>query len=199
MLNKARQGLRLISKYFLVEKMIKLSTAFFYSRLYYGARVCLSSGLSAQLKKKLWQSSSKMLKIVQKDWQGQHSFKTLHKISNRATPEMWLNYITARAIFDVINSGVPEDNMTENYLNSERHQGLQFTRSNKIKIGFNCLSIRLQKVLLALKDCTLQETKMVFKLRCKKLFITDELRKLWNNHCNTFIEKFNFKIQLKQL
>ena len=33
--NKARQGLRLISKYFLVEEMIKLSTVLFYSRLYY--------------------------------------------------------------------------------------------------------------------------------------------------------------------
>ena len=52
---KAIQGLRLISKYFSVEEMIKLSTALFYSKLYYGARVCLTSGLSAQLKKKVWQ------------------------------------------------------------------------------------------------------------------------------------------------
>ena len=69
--------------------MIKLATALFYSRLYYKARVWLTSALSALLKKKLWQTSSKILKICQKDWFGKHSFKTLNKMSNRATPELW--------------------------------------------------------------------------------------------------------------
>jgi hypothetical protein len=64
-----------------------LSTALFHSNLYYGAKIWLASALSATLKKKLWQTS-KMLKICQKDWQRQYSFKTLRKISGRATPEM---------------------------------------------------------------------------------------------------------------
>ena len=37
---------------------------------------------------KLWQLYSKMLRIVQKNWQRLHSFKTLHKMSN---PELWSN------------------------------------------------------------------------------------------------------------
>ncbi len=60
------------------EVVSNVKIKFFYSRLYY-----------VTLKKKLWQASSKMLKICQKDWQRHYSFRTLHKISCRATPEMW--------------------------------------------------------------------------------------------------------------
>jgi hypothetical protein len=128
--NKAKQALRIISKFFSSQEMVKLSTALFYSRLYYGAKVWLSSALSVTLKK----ASSKMLKICQKDWQGQFSYKTLHKISGKATPEMWSNYSAACGMYIVITTCVPEDtfvNLTENFLNSERSQGLQFTRSNR--------------------------------------------------------------------
>ncbi len=102
-------------------------------------KVWLSSALSVTLKKKLWQASSRMLKICQKDLQGQFSFKTLHKISGRATPEMWSNYSAACGM---IISSHHEDtfvNLTVNFLNSERSQGLQFTRSNRLKIGFNVM------------------------------------------------------------
>jgi hypothetical protein len=81
--------------------MVKLPTALFNSRLYYGAKIWLSSALYVTLKKKLWQASSKMLKICQKDWQRQFSFKTLHKISGRATPEMWSNYSAACGMYNV--------------------------------------------------------------------------------------------------
>jgi hypothetical protein len=178
--NKAKQALRIISRYFSPQEMVKLSTALFYSRLYYGAKIWLSSALSATLKKKLWQTSSKMLKICQKDWQGQYSFKMLHKMSKRATPEMWSNYSTACGMYNVITTSVPEDtfvNLTENFLNSERNQGLQFTRSNRLKIGFNCLSNRLQKISFSLRNNSLQDSNVVFKMKCKKLFITDELAK----------------------
>jgi hypothetical protein len=57
--------------------------------------------MSAILKKKLWQTS-KMLKICQKEWQGLASFKMLHKISIRETPEMWLNYSAACVMYNVI-------------------------------------------------------------------------------------------------
>jgi hypothetical protein len=141
--------LRIISRYFSPQEMVELLTPLFYSILYYEAKIWLSSALSATLKKKLWQKSSKMLKIYQKDWQGQYSFKMFHKISKRATPEMWSNYSAACGMYNVITTNVPEDtfvHLTENFLNSKINQGLQFTRSNRLKIGFNCLLYRLQKI-----------------------------------------------------
>jgi hypothetical protein len=62
--NKIKQGLRLVNRYFTKEEMVKLSTSLFYSRLYYGAKVWLHAGVSATIKKKLWQASSRMLKTV---------------------------------------------------------------------------------------------------------------------------------------
>jgi hypothetical protein len=95
---------------------------------------------------------------------------------------MWANYSTACSMFDVVSTGIPEDivvNMTENFLNSARNEGLLFTRSNKIKIGFNCLSNRLQKVSSVLKnDNWMRESKISFKLKCKRVFILDELQKM---------------------
>jgi hypothetical protein len=70
--NKVKQALRIISRYFSPQEMVKLSTALFYFGvflLYYGEKIWLSFALSANLKNKLWQTSSKMLKICQKDWQ----------------------------------------------------------------------------------------------------------------------------------
>jgi hypothetical protein len=81
--------------------------------------------LSAILKEKLWQESSKMLKICQKDWQGQFSFETLHKISDRATPKIRSNYSAACGMYNVITMCLLEDtfvNLTKNFLNSERSQ-----------------------------------------------------------------------------
>jgi hypothetical protein len=104
----------------------------------------------------------------------------LHKMSKRATTEMWSIYSTACGMYNVITTSFPEDtfvNLTENFLNSERNQGLQFTRSNRLKIGFNCLSNRLQKISFSLKNNSLQDSNVVFKMKCKKLFITDELEK----------------------
>ena len=50
-INKAKQALKIILGFFFNKKMIKLSMALFYSRLYYGAKILLSSALSAPLKK----------------------------------------------------------------------------------------------------------------------------------------------------
>ena len=71
------------------EVVLNVKIKFFHSRLYYGAKIWLSSALSVTLKKKLWPASSKKLKICQKDWQGHYSSRILHKILCRATPEMW--------------------------------------------------------------------------------------------------------------
>ena len=105
--NKIKQGLCLVGKYFTKEEMVKMSTCLFYSRLYYGARVWLHAGLSAILKKKLWQTSSRMLRIAQKDWNYAKSFIDLHKDARRATPEMWSNYVHCCALFDVVMNGKP--------------------------------------------------------------------------------------------
>jgi hypothetical protein len=176
--NKVKQGLRLVNRYFTKEEMVKLSTSLFYSRLYYGAKVWLHAGVSAIIKKKLWQASSRMLKIVQKDWNGEKSFQELHKISKRATPKMWSNYVHCCALYDVVTTRKPNlllSKLMENNLVEQRFQGLVFTKSNKIKIGLNCLSNRVTNVSRRLNFNWLMLSKTVFKLKCKKMMINDVL------------------------
>ena len=176
--NKVKQGLRLVSKFFTKEEMVKLSTGLFYSRLYYGARVWLHAGLSAIVKRKLWQASSRMLKIAQKDYNNEKSFQELHKESKRATPKMWCNYVHCCALYDVVVSGKPnvlQCRLMENSLVEQRFQGLKFTKSNRLKIGANCLSNRVMYVSHKLNFNWLMYSKTMFKMQCKKLMINDEL------------------------
>ena len=177
--NKIKQGLRLVGKYFTKEEMVKISTSLFYSRLYYGAKVWLHAGLSAAIKKKLWQASSRMLRITQKDWNCEKSFEELHKITRRATPKMWSNYVHCCALFDVVENGKPSillSKLMENNLVEQRFDGLIFTRSNRLKIGMNCLSNRLMYVSCQLNFNWLMYSKTAFKVKCKTMMIKEALK-----------------------
>ena len=176
--NKVKQGLRIVSKYFTKEEMVKISTALFYSRLYYGARVWLHSGINSTLKRKLWQASSRMLQIALKDWNHERSFMDLHKEARRATPEMWSNYVHCCAMFDIVISGKPNVllcNLMCNSLVEQRFKGLKFTRSNRLKIGMNCLSNHLVHVSRQLDFNWVMLSKTAFKIRCKELMIKNVL------------------------
>ena len=90
---------------------------------------------------------------------------------------MWSKYSTAIAMWDLVNNQVPESVLLKTMMNSlyeERRQGLLFTRSNTSKIGFNCLSNRLQVVSKALKVSWQDMKKDQFKVYCKKQFVLSE-------------------------
>ena len=174
--NKAKQALSLVRKYFTEEEMIKLATAYFYSTLYYGAKIWLSSTISAVIKKKLWQLSSYMLRLVDGWCYERQSFEALHQKYNRASPMDWCNYTTAVAMWNVVINQVPSCahlKMMHNVLHQERRQGILFTRSNQTKIGFNCISNRLQVVSSKLHLNWQDMSDTAFKAMCKKVFITN--------------------------
>ena len=179
--NKAKQGISLIRRYFTEEETIKLATAYFYSTLYYGAKIWLTSGLSAVTKKRLWQISAGMLRIVEGKRHSRLSYVELHKKYKRATPTMWGKYTTALAMWELVNYQMPEATLIHAVLNrqyQERRSGMLFTRSNRRKIGFNCLSNRLQAVSKALKVDWHDMSKETFKAYCKKTLIIEELNKI---------------------
>ena len=176
--NRAKQGLSLIARFFTSEELLKLATAYFYGRLYYGAKIWLHSGICNILKKKLWQSSSYMLQTVNKINTLGMSYMDLHKKYNRATPRMWNDYVTALAMYDLIcgkSTTTNQVNVSLNVLHSDRRPGPLFTRSNQRKIGFNCISNRLQIVSNKLNFDWTVLSKSCFKKYCKKTFIIDNL------------------------
>ena len=176
--NRAKQGLQIIAKYFSKEELLKLATAYFYSRLYFGAKVWLISTLAVGLKKLLLQSSSRMLQIVDKDYQRVNSYVNLHKKYKRALPEMWGNYMTACALHHVLVTQSPSiivNGLTNNVLHERRRQGTKFTRSNEKKIGFNCLFNRVQFVTGKMNFNWMDLSPTLLKSKCKQLFIMDAL------------------------
>ena len=177
--NKAKQGLSIIRKYFTQKEMLRLSTAFFYSTLYYGSKIWLVSTLNGHIKKQLWQISSRMLCLVERHRDRMCSFMNLHIKYNRASPNMWCNYVTAVAMWDLLNNQTPEATFLSammNILFQGRREGILFTRNNKKKIGFNCLSNRLQSVSQKLKMNWQDMDKVPFKRLCKEIFIERELK-----------------------
>ena len=179
--NNAKQAIKLISRYFNSEELLKLATAYFYSRLYYGAKVWLISTMNAGLKKKIWQASSRMLRIVAKDYLGLRSFLDLHKCYLRATPEMWSNYSMACGMYNLVCRQSPEQVvpfLMINALHSTRQKSYIFTRSNATKIGFNCLSNRLQLVSNRVKFSWQDMSFETFKARCKDIFINKPLNQI---------------------
>ena len=179
--NKAKQAIKLISVYFTSDELSMLATAYFYSKLYYGARVWLIKSLSARLTLLLWQNSSCMLKIVAKDYCGAFSFLDLHRKYRRATPLMWSNYSNTCAMFNVVCHNTPNyvvPSTILNVLHSTRQLSYTFTRSNQTKIGFNCLSNRFQLVSTRLKQDWSKMSFNTFKICCKREFINEPLDRL---------------------
>ena len=179
--NRAKQALGQIAKYFEKEELLKLATAYFYSRLYYGAKIWLMTTLASTLILKLWQTSSRMLRIVDNNRVRPLSYANLHKKYKRATPSMWCQYTTALAMREVVCNNIPltcVPFVAINQLHNDRAKGMKFTRTNKLKIGFNCLSNRLQCVSKLVEiDCQ-NVSKETFKKYCKQLLINDALQKL---------------------
>ena len=82
-------------------------------------------------------------------------------------------------MWDLINNQAPEVTFLSAMMNrlfQGRRDGILFTRSNKKKIGFNCLSNRLQSVSQKLKMNWQDMNKLAFKKLCKGTFIESELR-----------------------
>ena len=131
--------------------------------------------LHSNLKKKLWQACSRMLQSVQKGYDRAYSVEELHRITHRASQNMWCNYVTACAMYNCVTNEMQQNIITKITINSlvtNRRPGRMFTRTNWIKIGFNCLGNRLQVVATQLNiDWTIM-SKQTFKIHCKKLFLS---------------------------
>ena len=105
--NKAKQALRIISRFFSPQELLSCQLHCFTTDFIMEQRFGFLLPCLQLFKKYSSRTSLKMLKICQKDWQGQFSFQMLHKISQRATIEMWSNYSAACGMYNVITTSVP--------------------------------------------------------------------------------------------
>ena len=102
------------------------------------------------------------------------SYENLHKITKRATPEMMSQYKLALSLYKVFNNKTPMSewlqlNFTQ--INTSRQTHFMISKTNKLKLGMNCLSNRLNYLNGKIPLLWLNKTYDGFKIECKRLFL----------------------------
>jgi len=129
-----------------------LATAIYYSKLYYASCVWLIPSLSTILKKKLLSISALILKNILNRKCNENdpiSFYDLHKLAKRATPEMYMHYVTSTTLHKVCSEQSPENiwiDLNIQHQNKNRNYSPFFTKSNLHKVGINNFPNRVQFV-----------------------------------------------------
>jgi hypothetical protein len=102
------------------------------------------------------------------------SFKEVYKKYNRATPTQFQKYTTAVSLYDLIKKEIPEwINLQFNIQNDRQNTRLSFQTNNKLKFGINCMSNRFKSI-----TNKVDLTRDVYKTKCKKRLITENLKLL---------------------
>ena len=144
--NKALNAIRLIKNYSTSSELLALITSNFYSILYYNSEVWHLKSLNQSMKNQLLSISAKALKLCAKTpdmWI--MSFKNLHEMAGRATPDKIHDYKLALQLYRVFNNRVPTQDWVNINLNSiytTRRKKFMIYRVNRLKVGMNYISNR---------------------------------------------------------
>ena len=173
--NKALNAISLIKRYFGQDKLIKLVTANFYSKLYYNSEVWQIPTLNQSLKNKLQAASARALKVCAKTndmWM--LSFKDLHEMAGRATPNRLAKYKMSLQLYKTVVHRCPTSewvSITFNVINTSRQSNFAINSTNRLRVGYNSLSNRLSYLNGLIDLNWLNISFDSYKMKCKKLFL----------------------------
>ena len=98
-------------------------------------------------------------------------YMDLHKITKRATPEMFCQYKTALLLYRLFNDNVPEDEWIQlnvNIINTSRQTRFMTNRNHSTKVGLNCIANRLHMLNDKIPLTWLNKSFNSFEIECKK-------------------------------
>ena len=101
---KSLYALWLLKRYFSPQHMRTLLDSYFYSVLYYNAKVWLTPGLSANSKQLLLSASANALRSCVLCNSNEISFLNVHKINKKCTPDQIMLYQIAIELHKTINN-----------------------------------------------------------------------------------------------
>jgi hypothetical protein len=84
---------------------------------------------------------------------------------------MWSNCSAAYGMYNVITTCVPEDtlnNMTKNFFSLKETKDISLKEVIDLRLDSTALSNHLQKILFFLRNYSMQDSNVVFKLKYKK-------------------------------
>ena len=103
------------------------------------------------------------------------SFLNLHSMAKRATPEKFRQYKLALQLYRTFNERIPENDwLTLNFYQSynSRQKMFNVRKCNHLMVGMNILNNRFHELNNLLPLDWFNLTINLFKLSCKKLFLT---------------------------
>ena len=126
-------------------KLIQISTAYFFQKLYYACPVWLPV-VNNLYRRKILAASANCLRIVCKDYNRLYSYIGLHELCKRATPKMWEDYATITLVHQILYDRKPV--YLYKILNSrmvfhDRSNQYYCRPNNAKKVGLNCISNRI--------------------------------------------------------
>ena len=172
--NKALNAIKLIRKFFKTSELVSIVTSNFYSILFYNSEIWHLPNLNVNLKHALFVASANCLKMCLNYPNEMISYQDLHKLTNRATPEMLAHYKLALSLYKVFNDKSPLNewlhlNFTQ--INTTRQTSFMTSKANKLKLGMNCLSNRFNHLNGKIPLLWLNKSFDCYKIECKKLFL----------------------------
>jgi len=173
-ISKARsslQALKIISHYFDRKKLVILSSAYFYQKLYYGLQVWLTKNLNVKFKQKLLQASSSCLRICCRDFFRLFSYAALHSLCNRSLPIQWSDYTLSMMIHDIINNEKPNSiylKSRSKLIIHDRSKKMYLRANNVLRVGANCITNRSMKIMQMFNKDEFKLSKSQFRKLCKQ-------------------------------
>jgi endonuclease/exonuclease/phosphatase family metal-dependent hydrolase len=173
--NKALNAIKIIRKHFNTKELLQILTSNFYSILYYNSEVWLLNNLNVSLKQSLLSTSANALKMALHYPKHNISFNNLHLITKRATPNMISMYKLSLLLYKIYNEKLPTNEWEhlnfDQYFTS-RQINFMTNLTNKSNCGKNALCNRLHILNGMIKLNLLNSNINIFKIECKKLFLT---------------------------
>ena len=172
--DRALNAIKLIRRFFTSYELLQLLTSNYYSILYYNSEVWHLGSLKAILHKQLMSASAKALKVALHYPDPMISYVNLHKMANRATPEMFLKYKMSLLLYRTFNNEIPEtDWLSLNFdqILTSRQSNFLTQKTNNYNVGLNISSNKFYvlngKIILDWLSLPINS----YKILCKQRFI----------------------------
>ena len=140
--------LRFMKRNLTTHQILKVTTAYFYPTVYYGAEAWLSSATLTSNEWRLLNTSHyKALRIAVGDLKRKWSRKKLTETCKRATPREWAHYSLANVVYSILLNKEPlhlyNGILSEMTLNERKPLRPRFYDSSRTKVGKQALKNRI--------------------------------------------------------
>ena len=171
---KSLNALKIIRKYFTTNEFMMLLTSNYYSILYYNSEIWLIPSLTVANKKRLLSTSTNALKLAYNYRLHFISHIAIHNMARRATPSMLTNYKLALMLYNLYNSvsySIEWTHLNFEQVFTSRQTCFHINRNNKLIVGMNALSSRLNYINDKIPFDLLNKQYDSFKIDCKRMFL----------------------------